>query len=96
MAQVLNVAFWVLVMANSFPSGNPGQIVAAIIICPIMVLVFACFYRLLGEITVSILLLPALLVKQQAAVGGNAGPQTNDADLAAYGVGGDNDTGTIV
>ena len=63
-----------------------------------MLLAFACldYTGCLSEITVYILPISAFLVKQQAAVGGNAGPQTNDADLTAYGVGGGHDMGTKV
>lgn len=51
---------------------------------------FALFYRLLSEIAVSILLIPVLLAKQQTST--IPGPAGNDADLAAYGVGMDQET----
>ena len=81
---------WVHFLVNLFPGGNAGQIIATRKKCPIMLLVFACldYTVCLSEIKVSILLIPA--------AGGNAGPQTNDADLTAYGVGGNHDMGTTV
>lgn len=94
MAQVLNIAFWVFQLIRGFATRDAFIIIACIIFIPILLLAFALFFRLMSEIAVSILLIPVLLAKQQTPT--IPGPAGNDADLAAYGVGMDQEMGTTV
>lgn len=97
MAQFLNIFFWIVVLLSSFDE-KAGVVVVAFIICPVLLIVYACIIRLLCEMIISVLLIPSLLAKNQpmgpAAPGGQ---MVNDSDLAAYGVSnGGNDMGAAV
>lgn len=78
------------ILISGFATGDAFIIIAYIIFIPFLLMAFALFYRLLSEIAVSILLIPVLLAKQQTST--IPGPAGNDADLAAYGVGMDQET----
>ncbi|CAM9927726.1 unnamed protein product, partial [Ectocarpus fasciculatus] len=97
--QVWNIVWSTLVLFGFFREGNALSIIVALIIYPIFVFYMACFLRLLSELSVSVLLLPSLLAKSQGQGGRGAVAEPvgrGDADLAAYGVSGVDDSGTIV
>lgn len=94
-SQILNVVFWIFVLLSVFAEGEAGMIVAALIFCPVMLIVYAMLIRLLSEMAVSVLLIPPLLAKHQPGAGVASAPAVDDADLAAYGVGG-TDMGAVV
>lgn len=102
LAQVLSVVWCTLFLLHVFRYGDAAQIVAAIVVYPILVFYFACMIRVLSEMAVSVLLIPSLLAETAAgagaaaAAGGQAANGGNDADLAAYGVHVSDDGGTIV
>ncbi|CAN0356307.1 unnamed protein product [Ectocarpus sp. 12 AP-2014] len=97
--QVWNVVWSTLVLFGIFREGTALGIIVAIIVYPIFVFYMACFLRLMSELAVSVLLLPSLLAKSQGNGGRGAAAEpvgVGDADLAAYGVSGVDDAGTIV
>ncbi|CAM9972317.1 unnamed protein product, partial [Scytosiphon promiscuus] len=96
-AQIFNILWCTLVLLDVFHRSDAAGIVVAIIVFPVLLIFNACIIRVLSELAVSVLLVPSLLVKQEAGGAGRAGHAMNDADadLAAYGVTGD-DGGTVV
>lgn len=88
-----------LVLFGIFREGTALGIIVALIVYPIFVFYMACFLRLMSELAVSVLLLPSLLANSQGHGGRGAVAEpvgVGDADLAAYGVSGVDDAGTIV
>ncbi|CAN0161375.1 unnamed protein product, partial [Hapterophycus canaliculatus] len=69
-----------------------------IVVYPVVLIYLACIIRVLSELVISVLLVPSLLAKQEPGGAGRGGQSVNggDADLAAYGVSGGDDAGTVV
>lgn len=97
-AQVFNVVWCTLVLFNVFRDEDVGGIVVGIVVYPIVLIYMASIIRVLSELAISVLLVPSLLAKQEAGGPGRGGQSVNgaDADLAAYGVSGVDDAGTVV
>lgn len=93
--QIVSLFFWTIVLLSSF-AGPAQWIVFMVILYPFLVLIYAFLIRVVSELAISVLLLPPLLAKHQPGQGDVVpGPMGDDADLAVYGVGG-NDMSTTV
>lgn len=67
-AQIVNAFIHAASLVGAFVDGSPSGVVVAIIFLPISMVVFAASIRVSAEVIVSVLLIPAMLAKQNRGV----------------------------